>query len=625
MLHIVRSIVVVALLATVSRSAGAANSPRRGAAADSLLHHARALITGGGAAGKIKAIDELDEASQLAPDRAEIWRELAQVCMSAGRQEQSRRCLGRLEKLEPDDAEAHRFLGMSWKWDWLSSFEPGSYVRAVQELQAAARLDAADLESRVALTALGIAAGKLDLANRASLSAMLAAPDSPEAVLAIACVAYRMGELARADSAFNEAIGALPRDVAAHFKDLSAIGVETRASSADWEGLDPDLTTPQNEIELDFMARVGEALLLFRDQNGAQHWDMRTELVVRYGLPSRVEVNSRSLYMEEEFAYLRLKPVYYAPDPLPYPYTVQVWHYPELGIMVDLWDQSLSQNFKLPIVYQTDPDPLPNPALLAGRTDLVSIGGGRGIYRALPPGITPMPARGMVARFPAAEGARLVANLEVPGGPLDSLSGSWAVETLDGRVVARESQALAISSCDPTRRRIAQFAVIVPPGDYRIDLAVEDRDGHRGVVHEHEIVGSPPAGLSLSDLVVLCDSRLPADADNAVRIEPDFEQRVGHARLVVYFEANGLAADTRGDSRFSYRYTVRPIEDKKRKRGHEPVIDDTREEENVGPLRRQFLTVPVTALKPGAFEIAVEIRDLVSGATATAATRFVKD
>ena len=605
----------------VTRVAGAAS---RLAAADSLLAHSRTLLARGGVAERMAALRELEDASKMAPGRAEIWRELAQVCAATGRQEQSRRCLAKLEKLEPDDAEAHRYLGISWKWDWLSSFEPNSYIHAVQELTAAARLDAGDLESRVALAALGIASGKLDLAARASQSAILAAPDSPEAVLALACAAYRMGELARADSAFTRAIAGLPRDDAEHFQDLSPLGVETRASSANWEGLDPDLTTPQNEVRLDFMARVGEALLLFRDATGRQRWDMRTELVVRYGLPSRVEVNSRSLFMEEEFAYLRLKPVYYAPDPIPYPYTVQVWHYPELGIMVDLWDQSLSQNFKLPIVYQGDPDPVPDPAMLAGRADLVSIGGGRGIYRALPPGVTPMPARGMVARFPAADGARLVAHLEAPGGPLDSLVGSWAIETPDGRVVTRGRHELSMSSCDPTDRRVAQFTADVPPGDYRIDLAVEDRHGHRGVVHAQEQVAPPPEGISLSDLVVLCDSDLAPRTDDAVRIEPNLDQRVARERLVVYFEANGFAADANGDSRFSYRYTVRRVEETKRKRSHEPVLDDTREEENVGPLRRQFLTVPVAALKPGAFEIVVEIRDLVSGATATAATRFVK-
>jgi len=111
-----------------------------------------------------------------------------------------------------------------------------------------------------------------------------------------------------------------------------------------------------------------------------------------------------------------------------------------------------------------------------------------------------------------------------------------------------------------------------------------------------------------------------------VRIEPSFEKRAAGARLVVYFEADGLAADNRGDSRFSYRYTVRSVEaGKKSKRPPEPVVDVTREEDNVGPLRRQFLTVPVGGLKRGEFELTIEIRDLVSGATASAATRFVRE
>jgi hypothetical protein len=291
---------------------------------------------------------------------------------------------------------------------------------------------------------------------------------------------------------------------------------------------------------------------------------------------------------------------------------------------VNLWDRSLTQTYELPVSYVRDTSPRPDPASLSGHADLVVLGGGRGVYRAIPPGLGLLAARAELSRFPGDTATRLVAYVEAPGGPADSMWASWAVADDDRRQVARGSAPLAISACEPTERRVAEFSAAVPPGHYRVDLAVSDGHRRRGLVHLAARVEPPPERLTLSDLVLLCGA--PA-GDVPVRIEPNLDGRIGGARAVsVYFEADHLAAGPDGRSRFAYTYAVQPASPRGRPTGGaEPVFQATREEEYVGTRRRQFVSAPLKGLKPGTYEVQIELRDLVSGATASRAVQFVKE
>src|SRR5262249_20125224 len=140
------------------------------------------------------------------------------------------------------------------------------------------------------------------------------------------------------------------------------------------------------------------------------------------------------------------------------------------------------------------------------------------------------------------------------------LWGSWAVVGADGQVVARTRGELSISACDPTGRRVAQFNAVVPPGDYRVHLAVEDRRGPRGAVRLESSVGPPAGGCAVGDLVMVCGPPPGAPAEGPVWIEPNFEHRLGRTRaLSVYFEVDHLAVGSDGHSRFRYRYVVRGV------------------------------------------------------------------
>jgi hypothetical protein len=296
-------------------------------------------------------------------------------------------------------------------------------------------------------------------------------------------------------------------------------------------------------------------LLLFRDVRGLR-WDMRAELFVRYGPPAGVEINPNGSLLETWMNRYRIDvpgQIIYTPPALGYPYNVQAWFYPELGMYVELWDRTLSQSFQLPLSLQVETDPRPIPGLLAARPDLVPLDGGRGVFRCMPPGTRPVEAAGQISRFPSDEGTVLVAHLVTPGDPADTLIGAWAVIASDGTVVTRGSGPLSTSACDPATRRVADFTVVVPPDDYRIDLSVHGSGNRRGVVRLDATVDPAPPGLHLSDLVLLCSLADAFVSPDAVRIEPNLERRVtGSGPLAVYFEIDRLTAGDDRRARFAY-------------------------------------------------------------------------
>lgn len=624
-------------------ASAAAAAPRDAAArADSLHRRALALLARNTIEARYTALKELEAASRLAPDRPELWREQARVCALLGARHRALGCLEHVAALRPDDGEAQSALGLGWKWEWLETAEDSAYVTSLRCLLRAATLAPRDLEARLALTALGLAKGNARLASMAAESAIRCDPDAAEAQLAAACAAYWAGDLPLAESAFRAAIPRLSPAARRRFTDLRPIvpgdpQAETpRADTTEaiaaafWRDQDPDRTTAENEAELNFMARTANALLLFRD-GGEVRWDMRAELFTRYGAPEAIAPpppGREALFHFER----RLAPDYMAPPPsylppeLDYPYHMQTWSYPGLGMAVELWDRSLGRAYGIPYSDQPGKEPKPNPAVLASRGDLVVLGNGRGVYRSLPPGITSMPASGTLSQFPEASGTRLVAHLQAPGSPTDSLWGRWVVIGGDGREVARGEGALAISACEPTERRVAQFTASVPPGEYRVDLAVSDGKRRRGVVRLGERVAARAESLAMSDLVLLCGDRASFAAGGPVLIEPNLEHRLRGAREVsVYFELEGLSVGEDGQASFDYAYAIRPVPAKKPRRPPQAVFEASREEMNVGAHRRQLVSAPLASVPPGDYDLEITVRDLRSGAAARRAVRFTKE
>ncbi|HUK63447.1 MAG TPA: hypothetical protein VLV15_08940, partial [Dongiaceae bacterium] len=87
-----------------------------------------------------------------------------------------------------------------------------------------------------------------------------------------------------------------------------------------------------------------------------------------------------------------------------------------------------------------------------------------------------------------------------------------------------------------------------------------------------------------------------------------------------------------GQARFEYDCVVRSAEHDPRiwvqrlfsPRPRVPEIATTRTVENVGSLRRQFVSVPVQTLPPGHYRLEITVRDLVAKQETTAAAPFFK-
>src|SRR5207302_6375765 len=98
-------------------------------------------------------------------------------------------------------------------------------------------------------------------------------------MVAAGSMAWRRGEVERADSLFRAGIPRLPKEVRALFDDvtpLASAGEAEQLSSLAaaardeflrrfWARFDPDPTTPENEAQLEFWSRETHAYLLFRE------------------------------------------------------------------------------------------------------------------------------------------------------------------------------------------------------------------------------------------------------------------------------------------------------------------------------------------------------------------------
>jgi len=200
------------------------------------------------------------------------------------------------------------------------------------------------------------------------------------------------------------------------------------------------------------------------------------------------------------------------------------------------------------------------------------------------------------------------------------------------REVARDTHPLVPSVCDPTELQAAQFSARVPPGRYLVGLTVKSPGGKRGLFRDEVRLEPPPARLALSDVVVVCGTPDLAVTAGGVRIEPRPAPRVrGAEPLIAYFEIYRLSADREGRSRFQYEYTVRSAEKERTwlqkiftPRPVPPPISATREEENAGSLRRQFVSVPVSSLPPGRYRLEIRVRDLDTGEEVEGEARFTR-
>jgi GWxTD domain-containing protein len=620
----------IALCLTVSARA---DVPARHGEAEAQYRRALVLLEQNSIDSRRMAMRALEQATLLEPTNATYQLTLARTYYRVGFLKSARHRFERVVRMAPNDAEGRFGLGQVWRRDWLKYLDRTSLQRAVDHYSMAARLEPSRCDAWLAMVPLLVETNDLRSAEAAARRGLEADARRPEALLAVAYTAFRMGQVERADSAFRAAYPRLPKNVRDRLEDISPLATEKDTLILNhlpvvqrgeflrrfWKNVDPDLATPENEAQLEYWARVAHAYFLFYDAK-RREWDERGEVYVRYGPPDRTDYNpiNMSLYGWGG------------------PRNVLVWYYPALGMRVVMEDRLLSEYYLLPITLDHDPDPVANADSLAKLGSALASGGGRAVFNKLPPGVEPLPVAGAIARFDAAGRTRLLVQVEAPGSPADSLWANWVVLDSTRREISRASRALAPSDCDATELRVADFATELPPGSYQIGLSVRDAQGRRGLYRTVANLETPARDLALSDIVVSCGSpslSLESGPNPTVRIAPNPGARVdGVSPLTAYFEIYHLMTGRDGQARFEYVYTVKSAERDPRiwlqrvlnPRKQPNPIEVSREEENIGDMRRQFVTVPVQSLPPGRYQLEIKVRDLMAGQEVARTALFVK-
>jgi GWxTD domain-containing protein len=619
---------VLAVLTTPVAAAPSSRSERVRNEAESLFHRAIARLQRRDFDSRRMAVADLERCTLLVPDDPEYQLALARLYVQCGYLKSATRRFEIVTALQPDDPEARFGLGQVWRRDWLKYLEPRSLERAIEHFSWAARLEPAHTDAWLLLSSLLVERGDVPGARAAAEHALRAEPGRPEALLAVGATRWRLGDLGGADSAYRAAMPRLRRSVRERFDDiaplaserdtmlLNALSAAKRAEflRAFWVSQDPDLASAVNEAQLEYWARVTQAYFLFYDPRHRE-WDQRGEVYVRYGPPGKADYNPVGSLL-----YVRVGRAMF-------PANVLVWSYPDLGMNVAMQDRTLSEYYQLPIQMASDPDPRPDPDSLAAR-GLVATQDGRGVFAPLPPGSRPLPVRGEIATFGTDTGARLFAGVETPGEPADTLWAEWVVLDSARHEVTRGGRSLSASACEPTARRVADFAATLAPGEYLVGLTVTGTGARRGSLRRAVRVTPPPAALTLSDVVVTCGTPGPGAR---MRLEPNPAARVvPGAPLLAYFEVAGLEPDTTGTSRLAFEYTVRSARRDSRvwlqrafaPRAATPPITASREDEQVGSRRRQYVSVPVQDLPPGRYALEIRVQDLVSRQDVRGRTEF---
>jgi GWxTD domain-containing protein len=607
--------------------AGAAD---RGERAERLYRQALERLAAADHDSRRLALEELDQARLLDPSRLDIELTLARECYASGFLRRARQRWERALELDPDNAEARFGIARLTFREWRKYLDRERLDQAVEEMVGVVKARPAETEAWLMLSALLVEQEDLERAAVAAEGALASAPGRPDAALAGAYVAYRRGDVARAESLFAYATPRMPPRVRERFEDIAPIAsardtfVLNRLSPEErreyrrqfWKEHDPDLASPENEAQLEYWSRVTHAYFLFYDAR-RQEWDERGEVYVRYGRPAFALYNPAGAPLVSTNPYLAA-----------YPLNLLVWGYPELGMTVVMEDRTLNEFYYLPVSTWWDPDPLPNPAAVEERGDQLLTRAGRGVFPVLPPRAEPRPMTGQLARFDAAAGGRLLALVETPGEPGDTLIAEWVVLDPDRREVVRQRRAMGPSACDPAAARVADFDAELPPGEYVVGLTVRDARGRRGVYRATVRLTEPSPELRMSDLVVACGPPTPGPP---IRIEPNPAARVhGEDPLTAYFEVYHLTPGTSGRSRFEISYLVRSAAKDERvwlqrvlsPRQQPAPISASRADENPGPLRRQFVSIPVQTLPPGRYRVEVRVKDLATGAETARSAEF---
>ena len=259
----VSSIHVAVLALSLAGRANAGNDAP--AAAQTLFQRAQVRFAQANLESRVAALNDFAAASELAPERPEIWIAYGRACRESGGSARARSCFARASKLQPADPEVWSDLGAEWKEDWLLTTDRSSLDASLRCFVRATELAPDSPGPWCAASALLLLEGRPKDALSAAIRARRADSTGFQPLLVLAASCYRLSVLAYADSAFRMARHRMPADLRQRFDDASVLGpgpavadtsVRRGTKPGSWDDCDPDLTTPENEALLDYRTRM---------------------------------------------------------------------------------------------------------------------------------------------------------------------------------------------------------------------------------------------------------------------------------------------------------------------------------------------------------------------------------
>ena len=618
-------VLVLAMSGTLAAPRGAGSASRAERAAALFASASRRLAIGTHEQRQF-ALIELQDAARLDPTRTDIGLALCRVYLEADFLTLARRLARRTTVRDSGNAAAWLLEGQVWRRYWLATIDATARDRAIVCLERSGRLAPNDPKAWALLAPLLVDANELEAAYAVAARAARAAPADAQAQVQLAAAAERLGDLATAERLFHAGIAGLPADLRERYDDVgpllpprpmeqyASLDPQERQGYVErfWAEADPDPVSVENEAQLEYWARVTQAVSLYGTSMPGQ-WDARAQYYVRYGPPAVEEIN-----------------------PITKPDDVRdgdwlAWTYPDFGLRVWMGSPSTFNGFMQPISSRAMLARAA-PESLARHDELCALYQGWAVLHRLPPGIEPLETRLALAQFRSGDRPSLLAQAEAPGGPGDSLTVAWVV--LDGMStpVARDQRPMGASACRPVDARAGSYARVLSPGRYAVGVQVSDAFGRRGIIRRNLVATRAPDRLALSDLVVTCGA--PAQSvtpGSGVRLEPETGLfPVAGEQVYAYLEIYHLAQSPRGDAQFEYNCSVRPVRRDARgwlsrlfaAREAPPRMQVSRIETTRGAMRRQFLSLPVSSLPGGTYELSVLVRDVANGDTASAVATF---
>jgi len=614
------------LMLLTGSSAGASTRDERAAA---LLREAQARIAQGTSAERQFARGLLEDALRLAPDDPEIRHALGHLYLEADMMFAARRLAEATLRKNPDDAESHFTLGETWRREWFVRGEETLRDRAILSLARGLRRAPDDFaHARMLVPMLEDAGERQDAYELAKLVARHR-PQDPLSLMLVAYTAQCAGDIATADRLFRRALPQLAPEKRRVYEDVSPLlwlpvaedyrrltsSERERFNAEFWQGTDPDPTTPEHEGQLEYWSRVTHSELLY-GRNALGIWDMRAQLYIRFGPPSRID---RSLLSSTVSTALG---------------TWSAWSYQDLGMRVWMRAANSLGRYGSPFALSEQAAVRAFPDSLLAHPEYQSVQGGYAVFRRLPLDAEPLRLASTIVRLTSGEGALLLAQAEVESPPADRLSAHWVLIDSLSAVVASATNSIGASACAPGSLRAASFATGVSPGRYRLAIRVEDENVCRAVTAQDVVIAPAPRALALSDLALVCGTSAASIVPGTgVRLEPSTGLRpLSGDALLAYFEVYHLVPGSDGQREFEYVCTVSPVVSERRswlRRAIDPAsqaepIVMTRQESTASDVRRQFFSVPVKSLPPGRYHMQVRVTDLVSRSSTATLAEFVR-